>query len=194
MFEFSHQFVAYLQFFSHFSAISQMAVRIDANDPLYVSPSDTPRLSLITEHLTGSENYNIWSRAMLIGIRAKNKIAFIDGSCKRPESGSPLLLQWDRCNALVLSWILNAVSKDIFGGIVYSSDAYIVWTDLKERFDKVNGSRIFSIHRDIGRSLQGSSSISVYYSKLRQLWDEYACLVHLPTCGCESARKYVKYD
>lgn len=103
-----------------------MPTRIDVNDPLYVSPSDTPGLSLITEQLTGSGNYNVWSRAMLIGLRAKNKITFIDGSCKRPESSSPLLLQWERCNALVLSLILNVVSIDIFGGIVYSSDAYVV--------------------------------------------------------------------
>lgn len=128
-----------------------MATKIDINDPLYIHASDAPGVTLINELLTGSENYAVWSRAMLIGLRAKNKLAFIDGSCRRPDAISHSLLQWERCNAIVLSWIMNSVSKEIFGGIVYSSDAMTVWNDLKERFDKVNGSRIFSIHREIGR-------------------------------------------
>ncbi|XP_073270093.1 uncharacterized protein [Primulina huaijiensis] len=131
---------------------------------------------------------------MLIGLRAKNKLVFIDGSCRRLEAGSNILLQWERCNAMVMSWIMNAVSKEILGGIVYSTDAVTVWNDLKDRFDTVNGSRIFSIHRDIGRLVQGPTTVSVYYSKLRQLWDEYASLVVLPRCDCESARKYVEHD
>lgn len=68
-------------------------------------------------------------------------------------------LQWKRCNAIVLSWIMNAVSKEIFSGIVYSTDAAVVWSDLRERFDKVNGSRIFTLHREIGCHVQGNNSI-----------------------------------
>lgn len=58
----------------------------------------------------------------------------------------------------------------------------------------VNGSRIFSIHRDIGRLVQGNTTTSVYYSKLRQLWDEFASLVALPRFECDSARKYLEHD
>lgn len=47
----------------------------------------------------------------------------------------------------LLSWILNSVSKETFGGIIYSTDAETVWKDLKERFDKVNRSRIFALQR-----------------------------------------------
>ncbi|XP_073136145.1 uncharacterized protein [Henckelia pumila] len=171
-----------------------MAARLDIHDPLYLVQSDTPGLSLISEQLTGSENYNIWSRAMLICLRAKNKIAFIDGSYQRPEAGSATLPAWERCNALVLSWILNSVSKEIFGGIVYSSDAFTVWNDLKERFNRVNGSRIFSILRELNRLVQGNVTVTSYYSKLKQLWDEYSSFVALPTCECESVKTYIEHD
>ncbi|XP_075511479.1 uncharacterized protein LOC142547201 [Primulina tabacum] len=167
---------------------------IDVLDPLYVSSSDIPGLNLISEQLIGTENYGIWSRAMQIGLRARNKLAFIDGSYQKPNQGSDKLLQWERCNAIVLSWIMNTVSKEIFGGIVYSSDAAMVWNDLRERFDKVNGSRIFALHREINCHVQGNSSISTYYSKLRQLWDEYASLVTLPICSCESSKKFIAFD
>ncbi|XP_070018932.1 uncharacterized protein [Nicotiana sylvestris] len=49
----------------------------------------------------------------------------------------------------MLSWIMNCVSLKLLCGIVYSSNASAVWNDLKERFDKVDLSRIFQIHKDI---------------------------------------------
>lgn len=72
----------------------------------------------------------------------KTKVAFFDGMCKRPVAGNLMLQQREEkgCNALVLSWIMNSVSKGIFGGIVYFTDDSIVWADLKDQFDKVNGS------------------------------------------------------
>lgn len=103
------------------------SVVIDVLDPLCVNPSYRSMLKLIHEHLIGTENYGIWSRAMLIALRAKNKLAFIDGSCKKPDSESDKILLWERSNAIVLSWIMNVVSKEIFGGIVYSTDAAMVW-------------------------------------------------------------------
>ncbi|GAV83514.1 UBN2_3 domain-containing protein, partial [Cephalotus follicularis] len=122
------------------------------------------------------------------------KLGFINGSYKKPEAHSPILHQWKRCNAIVLSWIMNTVSKEIYNGIIYSTDAFTVWTDLRERFNKVNGSRIFSLHREITCTTQGNLSISAYYSKLKQLWDEYDSLVTLPSCGCQTAKAYVEHD
>lgn len=117
---------------------------------------------------------------MLIALRAKNKLAFIDGTSRRPTDNANMLPIWERCNAIVLSWILNSVSKEIFGGIIYSNDAEQVWKDLKKRLNKVNRSQIFALHHDIRRLTQGNNIIFAYYSKLRQLWDEYSSLVTLP--------------
>lgn len=50
---------------------------------------------------------------MIIALRAKNKLAFNDGSCTRPELGYDTLKQWEICNAIVLLWIMNGVSKEI---------------------------------------------------------------------------------
>ncbi|XP_073278724.1 uncharacterized protein [Primulina huaijiensis] len=80
-------------------------------------------MTIVSERLIEVENYDILSRAMLIALRSKNKIVIIDGMCARPAVGSVTLNQWERCNALVLSWNMNSVSKDIFSGIVYSSYA-----------------------------------------------------------------------
>ncbi|XP_073062360.1 uncharacterized protein [Primulina eburnea] len=176
------------------ASVNSSTTTIDMFDPLHISPSDATGAHMITEQLIGTENYGIWSRAMIIALRAKNKLVFVDGSCQRPENESGQLMQWERCNTIVLSWIMNTVSKEIFAGIVYSTDAHIVWEDLRERFDRVNGSRIFALHREIGKLVQGNNPISVYYSKLKQLWDEFASLVILPICSCDSAKKYAEID
>lgn len=44
------------------------------------------------------------------------------------------------------SWI--SVSKELFKGIVYWTRAELVWSKLKEDFEKVNDSQIFSIQAD----------------------------------------------
>ncbi|GAV81515.1 UBN2_3 domain-containing protein [Cephalotus follicularis] len=130
---------------------------------------------------------------MLIALIAKNKVGFIDGCCKKPSTNSPLFHQWERCNAIVLSWIMNTVSKELFTRIVYARDAENMWEDLKERFDKVNGSRNFSLHQEIGSLSQGNTTVSIYYTKLKQLWDEYASLITLPSCGCETSKAYLEH-
>lgn len=53
------------------------------NHPLYLHNSDTPGSILTTVQLTGTENYSLWSRSMLINLRAKSKLGFILGTCRR---------------------------------------------------------------------------------------------------------------
>nr|GEX12435.1 ribonuclease H-like domain-containing protein [Tanacetum cinerariifolium] len=43
-----------------------------------------------------------------------------------------LSAQWDRCNAVVLTWIMNYVSVDVYMGLVYYVDDGTVWKDLKK--------------------------------------------------------------
>ncbi|KZV40890.1 hypothetical protein F511_05135 [Dorcoceras hygrometricum] len=145
-------------------------------------------MNLVNDQLIGVENYGIWS------LCANNKLAIIDGSYSRPAIGSPMLHQWERCNALALSWIMNTVSKEIFGGMVYASDASTVWAYLKEQSDKMNGSMIFSLHREIGLLTQGNTTISNYYCRLKQSWDDYSALITLPSCECDTAKKYLEYE
>ncbi|XP_071717863.1 uncharacterized protein [Rutidosis leptorrhynchoides] len=53
---------------------------LDFGNPLYLHSSDTSITALISMKLKGTENYNIWSRAMLLALQTKNKTGFIDGS------------------------------------------------------------------------------------------------------------------
>lgn len=69
--------------------------------------------------LVGSENYNLWSMAMILSLTSKNN-GFIDGSCSKDSLEKQFHPLWEWCNALALSWIVNSVSKELVSGILYS--------------------------------------------------------------------------
>ncbi|XP_070020372.1 uncharacterized protein [Nicotiana sylvestris] len=142
------------------------AMTIDHHHPLYLQPCDTPGSSLISIQLTGSENYALWSRSMKIGLIGKSKLGFVDGRCTKDKFDRSLHELWEKCNAIVLSWIMNAVSTELLSGIVYKSSAHKVWTDLKDKYDKVDEYCIFFMHKEIATLSQGISSVSAYFSKL----------------------------
>ncbi|KAL5563415.1 hypothetical protein UlMin_033162 [Ulmus minor] len=109
-------------------------VHEDSNSAFYLSNGDHPGLGLVSNSLTGS-NYNSWHRSMIIALIAKNKFGFVDGSIAKPEIGDNLYHFWSCCNNMVMSWILNAVSKNIAESIMYIHDARSMWIDLHDRFN-----------------------------------------------------------
>ncbi|XP_055826288.1 uncharacterized protein LOC129894636 [Solanum dulcamara] len=101
--------------------------------------------------------------------------------------------QWERVNAVVLSWLMNAVLKSLLSGIAFASNALDVWTNLEERFDRVDGSLTYSLHKEIATLQQGTASVAVYNTKLKALWDEFEVLVPSPCCKCEKFRGFVAH-
>ena len=129
---------------------------------------------------------------MEIALLGRNKIGFIDGSVLRTNFEGNLKKVWDRCNAIVISWLTCNVSKELLSGILYSPSAHQVWLDLKERFDKINGSRLYQLHRNIFTLTQGVLSVSAYYTKLKNLWDGYDSILPPPSCDCNKSKEYVE--
>ncbi|GJW86918.1 putative RNA-directed DNA polymerase [Tanacetum coccineum] len=64
--------------------------KLDISDPLHLHPNDTTTLTVVLAKLKGTENYQVWSCAMLLALEGKNKIGFIDGSCKRSNTNDVL--------------------------------------------------------------------------------------------------------
>ncbi|XP_039067901.1 uncharacterized protein LOC120213937 [Hibiscus syriacus] len=142
---------------------------LDFNHPLFLHPSDTPGGVLVSHRLVGIKNYNIWSRSMRIALLAKNKLGLVDGTSCKEDYDEILHSQWERCNAFVLSWILNTVSSDLSAGIVFASSAAHVWNDLKDRFDKplptVNQAYSMIVQEEAQRAqLSGALDADAMYS------------------------------
>ncbi|GKC96552.1 ribonuclease H-like domain-containing protein, partial [Tanacetum coccineum] len=93
--------------------------RLDISDPFHLHPNDSSALTVVLIKLKRTENYQVWSCAMLLALERKNKTGFIDGSCKRSNTDEILAKLWDRVNAVVLGWILNSISKELFLGHIF---------------------------------------------------------------------------
>ncbi|GKD24587.1 hypothetical protein Tco_1230801, partial [Tanacetum coccineum] len=72
-------------------------------------------------------------------------------------SSDVLYAQWDRFNAMILAWIMNMVSQDVYMGLVYSENVATVWKE----------------------------SVADYYHKLNSLWREFDAMTKPPKCTCE---------
>lgn len=82
----------------------------------------------------------------MIALSVKNKLGFIDWSIEKPKGNDrDLPSSWTKNNNIVISWILNSISKEISSGVIYVESAYGIWLDLKECFQQRNEPRIFQL-------------------------------------------------
>ncbi|XP_014499195.1 uncharacterized protein LOC106760245 [Vigna radiata var. radiata] len=104
-------------------------------NPFYLHPRKNLGLTLISQVLSET-NYSSWSRSMRRAPLSKNKIKFIDGSIKKPQRSEALFDAWERCNMMMLSWIVKTLSPHIAESVIYVEEAKELWDELRERFSK----------------------------------------------------------
>lgn len=80
---------------------------------------------------------------MQMALNAKKKLEFMDGSLEKlAEIESTSCIQ-SRCNNMVISWILNAASKEIADSLLYLETVEAVQRDLHDRLRQSNAPCIF---------------------------------------------------
>ena len=115
------------------------------SSPYFLHNSENPGLILVNQPLI-EENYATWSRAIIYALDSKNKTNFVHGTIKAPTSSlNPIFPTWKKCNRMVLSWLINSMSKDLISSVIYLNTAQEVWTNLKNRFSQSNGPRVFEL-------------------------------------------------
>lgn len=88
---------------------------------------------------------------------------------------------------MVKSWILNSVTKQIYGSILRFQDASEIWKDLTVRFHITNLPRSYQLTQQIWSLQQGNTDLSTYYTKLKTLWDDLDgadCVKTCQRCEC----------
>ncbi|GKB50819.1 putative RNA-directed DNA polymerase [Tanacetum coccineum] len=101
---------------------------LDLDNPLHLQTSDFNSNTIISVKFTGTENYRVWAAAMKLAVNIRNKTGFPYGTCLKSTyaNSDPLSNQWERCNSIVLSWLLNYVFEDLFLGQNFSDNAFEV--------------------------------------------------------------------
>ncbi|GJS81343.1 ribonuclease H-like domain-containing protein [Tanacetum coccineum] len=119
---------------------------------------------IVSIKLKRIENCQVWSCAMLLALEGQNKTGFIDGTCKRSNRDKVL------------------------------EKAKHVWEELKETYDKVDGSVIFGLHHQIHSLKKNGSSITDYYHKLHALWKLFVAMIELPKYVCNAFEGFKKHN
>ncbi|XP_062118808.1 uncharacterized protein LOC133832488 [Humulus lupulus] len=150
----------------------------DPTDPYYLHHGDNPGNILVSQLLTDQDNYVSWSRAMQLAILVKNKLGFLDGSIPKPfPTDHNMYNAWIRKNNIMISLILNSVSKEISSSILYDETAAAIWTDLKVRFHQRNGPHIYNLRKGLM-----NQTVSMYFTRLKTIWEELSN--YRPNCTC----------
>ena len=112
---------------------------------------------------------------MTISLSVKSKMDFVDGTLLRPDNSYPTKLKsWIINNNIVISWLLNSISKEISTSMIYLDTVVAIQNELKEHFQQSNGSRVFQIKRDLKILVKSQDFVSNYFTKLKVLWEELA--------------------
>jgi len=165
----------------------------DPHNPLFIHPSDGPNTITLAEKLTGSDNYRSWKRSMEISLSTKRKLAFVQGTLAKSVDDPQKADQWEACNNMVIAWIMNNVSDSIARSILYVKTAAEIWHQLDKRFAIANGSRKYNLNKQTYILKQENQSISDYYTKMKEVWEELESMSDLPciTTAAEDVTQFL---
>lgn len=156
---------------------------VDPTSPYYIHPSDNPSMKLVSLKFDGTF-YNDWSRSMLISLSAKNKTGFVDGTLVKPIATAASYKACERCNSMLISWILGVLDQNIARSVLYFTTAREIWLNLEERFGQSSGTLLFEIQQSLSDIKQGSDSVSTYYTKIKMIWDQLNSVDPIQSCSC----------
>ena len=154
------------------------------NNPYFLPANENPGLILTSQPLIGPENYMTWARSVFLALSSRNKFGFVNGSILEPNPTSPLFNSWNKCNTTILSWLTNSLSPDLKASVMYINSVKDLWIDLKNRLSQDNTPRLFELEKEISHLVQGSLSMSSYFTKFKTLWDEFVNNQPFTVCTC----------
>uniref|UniRef100_A0A803LAE5 Reverse transcriptase Ty1/copia-type domain-containing protein n=1 Tax=Chenopodium quinoa TaxID=63459 RepID=A0A803LAE5_CHEQI len=141
----------------------------DPTSKFYIHPSDANSAQLVS-----------------FKFKAKNKLGFVTGAIPKTnsESDPEQYVAWERCNDLVMSWILVNLDPVIAKSVLFFKSAEDVWKDLEERFGFASMAQVFSLEQKLAQISQGTQSVSEFYTEIKTLWDIISDAHPIPYCTC----------
>ncbi|XP_074284556.1 uncharacterized protein LOC141609390 [Silene latifolia] len=157
--------------------------------PVYALSNSDGVSAKITHVMLKGSNYAEWAKGFRNGLGAKRKIGFVDGSLKKPSTDSEDLDDWTTANCTVIAWIFNTIDPTIRPSVTYRDTAAELWDDIKNRFSRGHGIKIYQLESEITDCKQKEEeTIMDFYGRLKKLWYDVNDFDALPTCDCSGCR------
>ncbi|CAO2832540.1 unnamed protein product [Amaranthus hypochondriacus] len=150
----------------------------------YLHPSDHTSTKLVSNPFDGT-GYGDWKRSVIIGLTAKNKMDFVNNTLPKPTHDDTLQRAWERCNNMVIGWLIASLDRTLAKSIMYYSTASEIWKDLEDRFGQSSYSQLYALQEELAALAQiNGMTVAEYFTKVKSLWDELDNLSPIPTCSC----------
>ncbi|XP_074341903.1 uncharacterized protein LOC141679300 [Apium graveolens] len=146
----------------------------------YIHPSDSSTNQLVSVKFNG-DGFTKCKRSMMLTLFAKNKLGFVNGTICAPDVSSPDYKAWERCNDLVISWLLYNLDDNIARSVLFLKTARAIWKDLEKQFGYISMPQISSLEHKLAELNQGQQFVSDFYTKLKTIWDNLDDAYPLPT-------------
>ncbi|XP_010687129.1 uncharacterized protein LOC104901275 [Beta vulgaris subsp. vulgaris] len=159
-------------------------VKVDPSTVLgsvyYIHPADSSNTKLVHVLFDGN-SYNDWKRSIMLGLSSRNKLGFVDGSLKCPAPTDVDYKAWQRCNDLVLGWLLFSLEKNVAKSVWFCKTAKDLWKDLEERYGHTSATQQFTLEQSLSELHQEKNEpIYVFFTKIKAIWDEMDNIDPLP--------------
>ncbi|XP_062075239.1 uncharacterized protein LOC133779275 [Humulus lupulus] len=130
----------------------------------------------------------------MASLRAKNKVKFINGKLPQPDPEDDDYDSWCRCNSMVISSILHAVSRDIADSIMYLDDATTIWNELHDLFHQNNDPHVFQVKPYMKGLARVSNDVTTYIICLKALWNLCKEFRPLHVYSCGAMKTFIEYQ
>lgn len=121
----------------------------------------------------------------------KNKLGFIHRFCCKEIFYACMLSLWTVIVQLCLHELWTRFFEFWLVFSFISLFFFPIQSNLQEIFNKINGSRIFSVAS--GEFQQGTNTISTYLSWIRMMWEEFVDITCLLYHGCDIFKQHIEH-
>lgn len=111
--------------------------------------------------------------SMLISLLAKNKLGYVNGLMHKPATTKTELLKaQERCNIMLISWILGVLDHNLALSVLYFNTSKEIWENQEERFGCSSGIILYGLQQMLNDLKHGSDDISTFFTENKRFWDK----------------------
>lgn len=94
-------------------------------------PSDNIKHAMVSPPFN-NQKYHSWCRLVLVALRSKNKLGFLDQTLTCHVDTCRPTIAWDKCSTMVIAWVTNSIYNDIALSIIWMDTTHEIWVELKD--------------------------------------------------------------
>ena len=94
-----------------------MNTQVMRSETYVVPPNDSPNVKLTTSLFYG-HNYVAWSSSVVMSLKGRGKMGYINGKIKAPSIEVATYDKWEMENSTVMTWLCHSMVPEIAEGFL----------------------------------------------------------------------------